>query len=123
MQDSQKRLTTNQIMSIVYAVIVILLLIASLFFSDAFSRDYLPEMTDYNGDWHDENGNVWQITDINVRDLGGSIILTKTLPYYIFDGDCICFESKNVNIKVSVGKRRVYDFNAQERAMEWLFTL
>lgn len=114
MQDSKKRLTTNQIMSIVYAVIVISLLIASLFFSDAFSRDYLPEMTDYNDYWHDEDGDVWQITDINVRDLGGSIILTKTLPYYIFDGDCICFESKNVNIKVSVGKRRVYDFNAQE---------
>ena len=71
-------------------------------------------MTAYSSGWLDEEGKICQITDINVRDHGGSFVLTKKLPYYIFDGDCVCFESKNVNIKVSIGKRRVYDFNSEE---------
>jgi diguanylate cyclase (GGDEF)-like protein len=114
MQENKKHFGINKIVGCVYAAFVLIVSVVSLINSDAFSRSYLPEMTDYNSEWLDEYGNVYEIDDLNVKDFENSIILTKKLPYYIFDGDCICFESRNVNIKVSVGKRRVYDFNSIE---------
>ncbi|WP_029231077.1 GGDEF domain-containing protein [Butyrivibrio sp. VCB2006] len=114
MQESNKQTGINKILNRIFAAVVILLFVIALFFSDAFSRSYLPEMTDYNDEWLDENGNSYKISSLNVKDHGGKIVLTKKLPYYIFDGDCLCFESRNVNIKVMMGKRRIYDFNTEE---------
>ena len=114
MQTKEKHGGINHILCRVYFAVVIVLFVSTLFFSDAFSRNYMPVMTDFNEDWADEYGNTYSISDVNVRNFGGSVVLSKKLPYYIFDGDCICFESKNVNIKVSSGKRRLYDFVAED---------
>lgn len=115
MQENKKRLSTNRQLNAIFAAIAVVLFLGTLFFSDAFSSEYLHEMTDFDGGWRDEAGKLYKLSEIKDSDYkNGMLTLTKTLPIYLFDGECICFESKNVNIKVSLDKRRVYEFLAEE---------
>lgn len=115
MQENKKSLSTIRKLNIVFVAIAVVLFAGTLLFSDAFSLEYLPEMTDFDSGWCDEEGNLYKLSEIKNSDYkNGVITLSKKLPIYLFDGECICFESKNVNIKVSLDKRRVYEFLAEE---------
>ena len=100
MQENKERLSINRKLNIIFAVLVIVLFVAALFNSDAFSRSYLPEMTEFDTGWYDENGKGYLLSEITTRAFEGkTLTLTKLLPYYLFDGECICFETRNVNIR------------------------
>lgn len=115
MEDSKDKLNVTQKMSIVYLILAVVIFGFILLNSDVFSHDYLSVMTEFDDEWEDEAGNTYRLTDIKSSDFNGGVItLSKRLPYYLFDGDYICFESKNAEIKFYLDNRRVYEFNSKK---------
>lgn len=110
----KKRADQNRIILAVFAVfsLILFIVIVALTTGGEMSTGDLPV---YFGDgWSDSSGNVSDISDIRVDDMGVSPIMGKKLPDTLSDGDCLCFESYNLNVRVMVDGEEIYSFVSED---------
>ncbi len=98
----------------VFAVIVLLTVLYVVLFTDFFFSDYREDLRSFSDNWKISEGQWVNLDKIDVSDFGGRIELSKPLPSSTTDADSLCFESSNVNLKVSLGDKEIYSFNSKE---------
>ncbi len=114
MKDNRKTPGTVFYYNIVFAVLVLSAFFYALFFTDVFNRDYNDHLVSFSDNWRDSAGHTYNIDSLKVRDFNGIATLANTLPSDLSDGDCLCFLSRNTNIKVILDAEVIYTYNAKE---------
>ena len=103
----------KNIYSIIFSAAVFLMIAFVLLFTDAGHTEDVHD-TSFSSGWHSESADDLCIDDLSTADYNGTITLTKKFPRVLSDNDSICFESKNVNLKVWIDDREVYSFTGRE---------
>ena len=104
----------NRIILTVFSVLSVFLIIFIIAITYRTDRASESVMREFAEGWSDPDGNITNIEYVRANDDGFSPAMTKTLPGDISDGDCLCFESYNVNVDVSVDGELVYAFKSKE---------
>ena len=104
----------NRIILTVFSVLSVFLIIFIIAITYRTDRASESVMREFAEGWSDPDGNITNIEYVRANDDGFSPAMTKTLPGDISDGDCLCFESYNVNVDVSVDGEPVYAFKSKE---------
>jgi diguanylate cyclase (GGDEF)-like protein len=114
MNEEKKTISAKVIYGIILGVIALIFFVDAIFFTDAFNGEFDERLTYFSEGWTSSSGEVYNIDDIKVGDFDGGVVLTKSLPINLIDGDEMFFESKNVNIKVYLGYREIYRYETKE---------
>ena len=112
-----KKKTTdeNRRILIFFSVFVLLLTVFIITAGSRLDKGFDSSLRPFESGWRDESGRICDITDIRVvYRTGVAPAVRKALPADIGDGDCLCFESYNVNLVVSVDGQDIYSFTSKE---------
>ena len=106
--------TERKIFSTAYLMASILLLVYVFIFADAGQERIVDRVLDISEGWTTGSGDTMNISDVRTRNFEGDVVLSRELPNRIGATDSLCFDSKNVNVEVSVDGKPVYGFEAEE---------
>ena len=111
----KKKITDkNRIILTVFAVLSVFMIIFIITVTVPTDRASETVLREFADGWSDPDGNITNIEYVRANDDGFSSAMTKTLPDDTGDNDCLCFESYNVNVDVSVEGEQVYSFRSKE---------
>ncbi|MBO4267577.1 MAG: diguanylate cyclase [Lachnospiraceae bacterium] len=110
----KKNTDQNRIILTVFSVLAIFLIIYIVTVTVGLDKASDSKLRDFNGGWTDNSGNSYDIEDVRVDDYGVSSMVSRKLPMNITDGDCLCFESYNVNLDVWIDGVAAYSFKSEE---------
>ena len=82
-------------------LIVIAIILYAVFTTEPFSPQTGIAMRPFSDSWSASNGTTWRLDDASTKMLNGAE-LRKRLPDDLGDGDCFCFSSRNVCVKVRI---------------------
>ena len=92
-------------------LICIICLTFSAYYDDSFVKYNDTGLVSFEQGWHDENGKT-----VSLRSLGrsagsdGFVTLQKALPKDVSNGDSLAFRSKNIDFRIYVDGKLIYDF-------------
>lgn len=65
-------------------------------------------------DWVNSAGEMVSLENIRTVNPGETIRLTKKIPGSVTDEDCLCFELKNINIRLYIDEHELYSFQTRD---------
>ncbi len=111
---SQNTAGIKKLYAVIFLVFLVGILIYTLFFTDVFDQDKPVRARDFSTEWTMSTGEVISLGNMNERVLPAEVIVEKQLPADIWNGDALCFQSKNVNVTVWIDDKEVYRFESRE---------
>lgn len=103
----------KNIYAIIFSAAVFLIIAFVLMSTDVLHQESVHD-TSFSTGWRSSTADDVNVDDLSTADYGGSITLYKDLPVDLTDDDSICFESKNVNLKVWIDDREVYEYTGRD---------
>ncbi len=103
----------NRVFLVTFAVLSLFLIVYLIVIATGYDRQSAA-LRSFGEGWSDQYGNVYLIDDVKVDDTGVSPVVSKTLPDDIANSDCLCFETYNIDVFVSVDGERIYTFESKE---------
>ncbi len=91
----------NRALLATFAVLSLFFLVYLVTIAAGYDR-HSAGLRSFEEGWTDPAGNVYRIDDVRVDDTGVSPVVSKKLPDDLGDEDCLCFESYNIDVFVSV---------------------
>lgn len=103
----------KNIYAIIFSAAVVLIIAFVLLSTDILHGESVHD-TSFSSGWRSDAAEDLTIDELSTADHGGTITLYKKLSGDITDDDSICFESKNVNIKLWIDDREVFEYTGRE---------
>ena len=111
----KKKITDkNRIILTIFAVLSVFLVIFIIAVTVRTDRESDSVLREFAEGWSEPDGNIINLEYVRANDDGFSDPVTKTLPDDISDNACLCFESYNINVDVSVDGKPLYLFKSKE---------
>ena len=116
---SLKKENRTPVINVIYGVLLFVAAFALLIFGvrsmGLSMRDgNMFNVRSFSEGWKTEDGRLQSIADVRVSGSTGQAAVYNTLPDDLGDGDAICFETHNLNIRILIADREIYSFTTRE---------
>lgn len=92
----------------------LILCIAGVLTTDARGFRRGNQSRSFSDGWTKEDGREVLPDKLRLGNTGADITLSNTLPDNISDNDCLCFETRNLDVTVYLDEEEIYRFRSQE---------
>ncbi len=110
----QKNEYYKKLYAVINLVLLLVIVIHALFFTDVFGTDEENQVRDFSDDWFLSSGEKISLDSIKDPHSLYSATIEKQLPEDIRAVDSLCFQSKNVNITAWIDNEEVFRFKTTE---------